>query len=262
MTMLRALIAEDEPILLQTLVHALQRLWPELAIVAQVENGVDAVTQALALRPDVLFLDIKMPGLSGLEAAQELAEEWPEGTAFPMLVFVTAYEQFALAAFDHAAVDYVCKPISDERLAKTVQRLRARVAAPDSELERALRQLRTLLPTGAGPAPSSALTIVRAAVGNQVRMIPVADVVYFEATDKYLRVVTADSEALIRLSLKELLPQLDPAQFWQIHRGTVVNAGSILLAQRDDAGKLSLRLRGRPELLRVSRLFAHRFRQM
>lgn len=256
----RALIAEDEPILLQMLVQALQRLWPELHIIAQVDNGIDAVTQALAHRPEILFLDIKMPGLSGLEAAHELAEEWPEDSPFPMLVFVTAYDQFALAAFDHAALDYVCKPISDERLAKTVQRLRDRTAMPDGELEHTLRQLRTLLPASAPPAPT--LTILRAAVGNQVRMIPIADVVYFEATDKYLRVVTADSEALIRLSLKELLPQLDPAQFWQIHRGTVVNAASVLLAQRDEAGKLSVRLRGRTEMLRVSRLFAHLFRQM
>ncbi len=260
MTILRALIAEDEPILLQMLVHALQRVWPELYIIAQVENGVDAVTQALALRPDILFLDIKMPGLSGLEAARELADEWPDDSVFPMLVFVTAYEQFALAAFDHAAVDYVCKPISDERLAKTVQRLRSRAVAPDGELDRVLHQLRTLLPDSAAAVP--ALTILRAAVGNQVRMIPIADVVYFEATDKYLRVVTADGEALIRMSLKELLPQLDPAQFWQIHRGTVVNAATILLAQRDEAGKLSVRLRGRTEPLRVSRLFAHLFRQM
>ena len=256
----RALIAEDEPVLAQILQQSLQRLWPTLEIVAVVDNGVAAVEQTLKLLPQIVFLDIKMPGQSGLDAARELAEEWPEQVVFPLLVFVTAYEQFALEAFDHAAVDYLCKPISDERLAKTVERLRARAAQPGGELERAIQQLRSLMPTS--PTPQARLTLLRAAVGNQIRMIPIADVVYFEATDKYVRVVTADAESLIRLSLKELLAQLDPEQFWQIHRGTVVNTANIILAQRDDLGKLSLRLRNRPELLRVSRVYAHLFRQM
>ena len=260
MTLTRALIAEDEPILAQILQQSLQRLWPALQIVAVVDNGIAAVEQTLALQPQIVFLDIKMPGQSGLEAARELTEEWPDGVAFPLLVFVTAYEQFALEAFEHAAVDYLCKPISDERLAKTVERLRARAAQPGEELERVVQQLRSLMPTGV--PPQARLTLIRAAVGNQTRLIPIAEVIYFEATDKYVRVVTAEAEALIRLSLKELLAQLDPEQFWQIHRGTVVNAASIVLAQRDDVGKLSLRLRNRPELLRVSRVFAHLFRQM
>ncbi|MEC5216675.1 DNA-binding LytR/AlgR family response regulator [Actimicrobium sp. GrIS 1.19] len=255
-----ALIAEDEPILAQMLVHALQRLWPELQIVAVVDNGVAAAQQALTLQPEILFLDIKMPGQSGLEVARELADEWPDGVAFPMLVFVTAYEEFAVQAFEHAAVDYLCKPINDVRLAKTIERLRVRARQPTRQLDDIVQQLRALVPA---IAPAAArLTMLRAAVGNQVRMIPVAEVVYFEATDKYLRVVCANGESLIRLSLKELMPQLDPDQFWQIHRRTLVNAACIELAQRDDAGKLSVRLRGRPELLRVSRLFAHLFRQM
>lgn len=256
----RALIAEDEPILAQVLLQSLQRLWPELHIAAMVDNGPAAVEQALALRPDILFMDIKMPGQSGLEAARELAEEWPDAVPFPMVVFVTAYEQFALDAFEHAAVDYLCKPITDERLAKTVARLQARSAQAGGELDRVVQQLRTLMPQQSRPVPR--LSILRAAVGSQVRMIALADVVYFEATDKYVRVVTADAESLIRMSLKELLPQLDPEQFWQIHRGTVVNAACIQLAQRDEVGKLSLRLRGRPEMLGVSRLFSHLFRQM
>ncbi|PIG26979.1 LytTR family two component transcriptional regulator [Janthinobacterium sp. 35] len=284
----RALIAEDEPILAATLTHALQRLWPELDIVATCPNGVEALRQGLALQPDILFLDIKMPGKTGLEAAEELAEQWPDGIAFPHIVFVTAYDEYALAAFEHAAADYVLKPVNDARLGKTVERLQQRLrdssvgngnatttatpaastttaplastettaSASDDNLARLLSQLQAMLP----PAPR--LQMIRAAVGNSVRMIALADVVYFEALDKYINVVCQDSEALIRTSLKELLPQLDPQQFWQIHRGTIVNASAIATAVRDDAGKLSLTLRQHPAQLRVSPLYAHLFRQM
>lgn len=262
-TTVRALVAEDEPILAYALLQTLQRLWPELQIGAVVQNGVAVVQEALAQRPDVLFLDIKMPGKTGLEAAQELAEDWPNDTPFPLVVFVTAYDEFALQAFEQAAADYVLKPISDERLSKTIARLKARLERHQEragELERIVGQLRALVP--ATPSPAEHLTIIRAAVGNQIRMIPVAEVLYFEATDKYVNVVTADSESLIRTSLKELLPQLDSNQFWQIHRGTVVNVNCIHAAVRDEAGKLSLKLRGRPESLAVSRVFAHLFKQM
>ncbi|KAB8058965.1 response regulator [Janthinobacterium sp. FT14W] len=285
----RALIAEDEPILAAALAHALQRLWPELDIVATCPNGVDALRQGLALQPDILFLDIKMPGKTGLEAAEELAEQWPGGVPFPHIVFVTAYDEYALAAFEQAAADYVLKPVNDARLGKTVERLRQRlrdsagtpsaaaasaatpassassapaqanaagIAAGDDNMARLLAQLQAMLP----PAPR--LQMIRAAVGNSVRMIALADVVYFEALDKYINVVCHDSEALIRTSLKELLPQLDPQQFWQIHRGTIVNAGAIATAVRDEAGKLSLTLRQHPAQLRVSPLYAHLFRQM
>ena len=284
----RALIAEDEPILAAALAHALRRLWPELDIVATCANGVEALQQGLALQPDILFLDIKMPGKTGLEAAEELAEQWPDGIAFPHIVFVTAYDEYALAAFEHAAADYVLKPVNDARLGKTVERLQQRLrdsagtsgtaaaaaataaaaaaaapvaatitAAPsDDNLARLLAQLQAMVP----PAPR--LQMIRAAVGNSVRMIALADVVYFEALDKYINVVCQDSEALIRTSLKELLPQLDPQQFWQIHRGTIVNASAIATAVRDEAGKLSLTLRQHPAQLRVSPLYAHLFRQM
>ena len=278
----RALIAEDEPILAAALAHALQRLWPELDIVATCPNGVEALRQGLALQPDILFLDIKMPGKTGLEAAEELAEQWPDGIAFPHIVFVTAYDEYALAAFEHAAADYVLKPVNDTRLGKTVERLQQRLrdsgngtttatpaattapmaatettaSASDDNMARLLSQLQAMLP----PAPR--LQMIRAAVGNSVRMIALADVVYFEALDKYINVVCQDSEALIRTSLKELLPQLDPQQFWQIHRGTIVNASAIATAVRDEAGKLSLTLRQHPAQLRVSPLYAHLFRQM
>lgn len=284
----RALIAEDEPILAAALAHALRRLWPALDIVATCANGVEALQQGLALHPDILFLDIKMPGKTGLEAAEELAEQWPDAQPFPQIVFVTAYDEYALAAFEHAAADYVLKPVNDARLGKTVERLQQRlqaapasapaqaqppIAAPiakagqvqslagrsvasDDNLVRLLAQLQAMVP----PAPR--LQMIRAAVGNSVRMIALADVVYFEALDKYINVVCRDSEALIRTSLKELLPQLDPQQFWQIHRGTIVNASAIASAVRDEAGKLTLTLRQHPAQLRVSPLYAPLFRQM
>lgn len=263
MNMIRALIAEDEPILAFTLQQTLQRLWPDLQVCGVVDNGISAVQEALAQKPDVLFLDIKMPGKSGLEAAQELAEDWAGDAPFPLVVFVTAYDEYALQAFEQAASDYVLKPISDARLGKTVERLKSRLAQHterNAELERIVGQLRSLVPQP--PSAAQRLTIIRAAVGNQVRMIPVTEVLYFEATDKYVNVVTADSESLIRTSLKELIPQLDGDQFWQIHRGTVVNAHRIDTATRDDAGKLSVRLHGHDRSLAVSRVFAHLFRQM
>ena len=275
---IRALIAEDEPILAAALTHALRRLWPELQLVATCANGVEALQQGLALRPDIVFLDIKMPGKTGLEAAEELAEQWEDGQEgqagrpFPQIVFVTAYDDYALAAFEQAAADYVLKPVNDARLGKTVERLKQRLqaavpgpaptasapapVASDDNLARLLAQLQAMTP----PAPR--LQLIRAAVGNSVRMIALADVVYFEALDKYINVVCRDGEALIRTSLKELLPQLDPQQFWQIHRGTIVSASAIASAVRDEAGKLSLTLRQHPAQLRVSPLYAHLFRQM
>ncbi|PFH08361.1 DNA-binding LytR/AlgR family response regulator [Collimonas sp. PA-H2] len=258
---LRALIAEDEPILAAALLQALQRLWPELQIVASVDNGLAVVEQTLKQRPDILFLDIKMPGKSGLEAAQELAEEWPENEAFPLIVFVTAYDEYAISAFEHAAADYVLKPISDARLGKTIARLQQRLQQNgdgNAALDRLIGQLHNMQPrTNTEP-----LTMIRAAVGNQIRMIPINEVIYFEASDKYINVVTADSESLIRTSLKELLPQIDSRQFWQVHRGTIVNHQCIQMAIRDESGKLSLKLRGRGESLAVSRVFAYLFKQM
>jgi DNA-binding LytR/AlgR family response regulator len=257
----RALIAEDEPVLAATLAKTLKQLWPELEIVATAPNGVAAVEQALALRPDILFLDIKMPGQTGIEAAEELAECWEGPAPFPQIVFVTAFDDYAIKAFEHAAADYVLKPVNEARLATTVERLRDRLStwAPDAGLTRLVEQLRGLLP--ATPEPGR-LTMIRAAVGNVVRMIPVSDVVFFQAVDKYVNVATRDSEGLIRLSLKELIPQLDATQFCQISRGTVVNMSCVASASRDTMGKMMLTLRNRSEKPRVSPLFAHLFRQM
>lgn len=269
-TTLSALIAEDEPILAATLQRTLHKLWPELQIAAIAPNGIAAVEQALALRPDVLFLDIKMPGRSGIEAAEELAERWDGARPFPQVVFVTAYDDYAVQAFEHAALDYVLKPVGEARLARTVERLRAHLersdhGGADGGMARLIEQMRALLPAApsatAADAPAR-LETIRAAVGNTVRMIPVQDVLYFQALDKYVNVASLEGDALIRLSLKELLAQLDPVQFCQIGRGSIVNLRHVASASRDDFGKLYLTLRGRAERLKVSPLFAHLFRQM
>jgi DNA-binding LytR/AlgR family response regulator len=285
-----ALIAEDEPLLAAALQAELARAWPTLQVLATVASGTQAVAQALALRPDVLFLDIRMPGQSGLEAAAALADEWPtagpgvqDAAPFPALVFVTAYDQYAVQAFEAQAVDYLLKPVQSARLAQTVQRLQQRLAqrrlSPDgpsaqTPLELALEQLRALLATAAAPStatnaassaatkPAEPLRVIQAGVGKHIRLVPVDEVLVFEAADKYLRVLTQDAELLIRTPLKELLAQLDASAFWQVHRGTVVRASAIHSVQRDEADKLSLVLRGRSERWPVSRLYAQRFRAM
>ena len=283
MTPARALIAEDEPLLAAGLRADLAALWPDLQVVASVGDGISAVTQALALQPDICFLDIRMPGSTGLEAAQALAEDWPDtasGAAFPLLVFVTAYDQYALRAFEAQAVDYLVKPLDRQRLAACVLRLQARLAErartaatpmaaalpgpaarADTDLNHTLAQLRALL-GGVAPPPGTRLEVIQAQVGNLVHMVPVYEVLYFEAADKYVRVVTAEREHLIRMSLRELLPQLDPQVFWQVHRGTVVQARCIATARREETGKVTLTLGGRPEKLTASRLYAHLFKGM
>lgn len=259
-----ALIAEDEPLLAQSLRDELARAWPELDVMAVVGDGASAVDQALALRPDVLFFDVRMPGRSGLEAAVELADEWPAGAAFPALVFVTAYDQYAVQAFEAQAVDYVLKPVQPARLDRTVARVRevlARRGPAGAGLEATLAQLRALV--AAGPQrPQEPLEVLQASVGNAIRMVPIGEVLYFEAADKYVRVLTAGHEYLLRTPLRELIPRLDPALFWQVHRGTVVRAPAIESVTRDESGKMHLALRGRPERLAVSRLYAHLFKAM
>ncbi len=262
-----ALIAEDEPLLAAALRAELAQAWPVLRIAAVVGDGRSAVTEALRLKPEVLFLDIRMPGQSGLEAAAELADEWPTNTPFPAIVFVTAYDQYAVQAFEAQAVDYLLKPVQPERLARTVQRVQqvlaqrgpADVAAP---LEHTLTQLRALLAPAAAASPSTPLRVIQASVGNQIRLVPIDEVLVFEAADKYVRVLTADTELLIRTPLKELIPQLDASLFWQVHRGTVVRATAIHSVRRDEAGKLSLHLRGRTQAWPVSRLYAGQFKAM
>ena len=268
MTAPRALIAEDEPLLAAALQQALAQAWPELQVQATVGDGLSAVRQALALRPEVLFFDIRMPGQSGLDAAAELADAWPADQPFPALVFVTAYDQYAVQAFEAQAVDYLLKPVQAARLQKTVQKLQLALTpqAPAAiNLEATLAQLRNLMaaPGLAAPAPPSApLTVIQASSGNQIHLVPVAEVLYFEAADKYVRVLTAGREYLIRTPLKELAAQLDASEFWQVHRGTLVRASAIASVTRDEAGRLHLALRQRPETLAVSRLYAHLFKAM
>ena len=261
-----ALIAEDEPLLAQALQAELARAWPELRIAATAGDGAAAVQAALQHRPDVLFFDIRMPGLGGLDAAAELADAWPQDTPFPALVFVTAYDQYALQAFEAQAVDYVLKPVQPARLQKTVEKLQrvlAQRATQGADLDATLGQLRHLLQAASpAAAPQPLLKVIQASVGSAIRMVPVAEVVYFEAADKYVRVVCADGEVLIRTPLKDLLPQLEPQLFWQVHRGTVVRATAVDSVHRDEAGKLHLVLRGRKERLPVSRLYAHLFKAM
>jgi DNA-binding LytR/AlgR family response regulator len=261
-----ALIAEDEPLLADALRSGLLAAWPELTVVAVVGNGHAAVAESLRLKPQVLFFDIRMPGFVGLDAAAELADQWdPAAGPLPHLVFVTAYDEYAVQAFERQAVDYVLKPVRPERLAQTVQRVQ-RLAGAAGGTDQMLAQLRALLAPPAPAAPVAPLRIIQASVGSGERaalhMVPVDEVLYFEAADKYVRVLTASHEYLIRTPMKDLLPQLSPEEFWQIHRGTVVRAGSIESVVRDESGKLRLSLRGRKEQLAVSRLYAHLFRAM
>jgi DNA-binding LytR/AlgR family response regulator len=277
MTPPTCLIAEDEPLLAQGLRAELEAAWPGLQVAAVVGDGFSAIEHTLALRPKLCFFDIRMPGCSGLEAAQALAEDWPDtaqGPPFPLIVFVTAYDDYALQAFSAQAVDYLLKPLDSPRLAACVARLRKRLAdrVPAAQaLEHSVAQLRALLAApglgvglgaGSGPAATTAvrLEVIQAQVGNLVHLVPVDDVLYFEAADKYVRVVTAEREHLIRMSLRDLLPQLDPARFWQVHRGTVVQARAIATARREESGKVTLNLRGRNEKLTASRLYAHLFK--
>ncbi len=264
-----ALIAEDEPLLAAALQAELAAAWPELRVVAVVGDGQSAGDRALALRPDICFLDIRMPGRSGLDAAQALAEDWPDGAALPLLVFVTAYDQYALQAFDAQAVDYLVKPVDPARLAACVERLQARLAERQREpaatpaLDPMLQQLRALLAGDAAPAAAAQrLEVIAAGAGATVHLVPVAEVLYIEAADKYLRVVTASAEHLIRMSLRELLPRLDAAVFWQVHRGLIVRASAIATARREESGKVVLSLRNRPERLVASRLYAHLFKPL
>lgn len=262
-----ALIAEDEPLLAQSLQAELARAWPALQIAAVAGDGLSAAREALRLRPDVLFMDIRMPGQDGLAAAEEIAERWPSDEApMPQLVFVTAYDEYAARAFEAQALDYLMKPVQPQRLARTVARLQARLAAPAALPQQALAQWRDLLGVASPPRGESApLKFIAAsnAGGTTVRMVPVDEVLYFEAADKYVRVLTADAEHLIRTPLKQLLPQLDPQRFWQIHRAVVVRADAVDAVHRDETGRMQLTLRGRPdEPLPVSRLYAPLFRAM
>lgn len=271
----RALVAEDEPLLAQALVAALACAWPALQVLPACHDGLSALARLLVERPQVAFLDIRMPGASGLDVARALAEDWPDGEPAPLVVFVTAHDEFAIQAFEHAAVDYLLKPVTPARLARTVARLQARLAETSGssiddfaarlvDAQAHLAHDGTQAAHRGTPAPTAGVPLrhLRAGQGDTVRFVPVDAVLWLQATDKYVNVVTADGEHLLRESLRDLLPRLDASRFVQIHRATVVNLDAVDRAVRDDAGRVVLHLRHRPERLAVSRLHVHRFRAM
>jgi len=250
MTPITALIADDEEAPSEQLRAALGRLWPELKLVAASTNGAEAWDDCLAFEPAIAFLDIRMPGLTGLEVARRLSAL----AAPPLIVFVTAYDDHALAAFDAGAVDYVLKPIDDERLAQALAKLRARLAQPTPDTTALQRLLAGLVQARPVARP------IQASIGREVQLIPPEDVIYFEADARYTRVVHSGGEALIRTPLRELLTQLDPDQFWQIHRSVLVNSRCLARAIRVDEGTMVVTLRGRDEKLPVSRQFQALFK--
>jgi DNA-binding LytR/AlgR family response regulator len=256
------LIADDEPLLREALGRQLARAWPELEVVAQARNGREAVAQFEALRPDVCFLDVHMPGLSGVEAGHQIGRR-------AHLVFVTAYDRYAVEAFAQGALDYLVKPVEPARLAETVARLkdRLRAAEPAGNTEALLQQLVEEMERLRGGAATAPLRWIRAQVGEVLRLIPVEDVDYLRSDTKYTRVAWrgeagSSGEALVRIPLKQLAAQLDPAQFAQVHRSVVVNLKSISHVTRDDNESAEIHLRGRKEVLPVSRSYLHLFRQM
>jgi DNA-binding LytR/AlgR family response regulator len=238
-----ALIVEDEPLLLAELRDQLAALWPELEIVGQAENGVEAVALLESLRPDIVFLDIQIPGLNGVDVARNVAES-------AQIVFVTAYAEHAVSAFEAGAVDYIVKPVTPARLLQTVKRLKTRsVAAVPAAVWQQVA------------APVQHLKWIKASSGNMVRLVMVRDVQYFQSDGKYTRVVTHDGEALIRLPLKSLIGQLDPGQFAQIHRGAIINLEAVDRIERDGTA-MEIRLKGRTEKLPVSEAYTRQFKQM
>ena len=253
--MTTALIADDEPHLAAYLKEQLARLWPELRVVAMARNGLEAAEQIAAHHPGVAFLDIKMPGMTGLEVAQGI-----EGRT--QVVFVTAFDDYAVEAFEHEAIDYVLKPVKADRLEKTIARVRRALDAPppdDGHLAGALRQL--LAGAVQGPA-TPRLRYIRASQGDMVHQIAVEDVLFFRADDKYTCVQTASGEHLIRTTIAELAAQLDPEQFWQVHRSTIINLRHMAGTRRDELSRLFVRMRGPAGELAVSRAYVHLFKAM
>jgi len=249
----RAIIADDERLMREQLRARLAAAWPELQIVAEAKNGEEAVQLVASERPDLAFLDIQMPGLTGIEAARVI------GTACHV-VFVTAFSEFAVDAFEEGAVDYVLKPAESERLGRTVARLKARIDSQPRDIEALLDRLAERIGGGSGRAAH--LQWIQASMGQQLRLIPVADVLFFTSDEKYTRVQTETYEALIRKPIKELIEQLDPAQFWQIHRATIINIRAVAGIVRDLRGRQLVQFRNFPEKLEISRNFTHLFKQM
>jgi DNA-binding LytR/AlgR family response regulator len=271
-TPLRALVADDERLLREQLKARLAIAWPDLVVCGEARDGQEAIDKAQELRPDVVFLDIRMPGMTGLEAAREIITL--PGWAGE-IVFVTAYDEYAVTAFERGAIDYLLKPVEADRLAQTAQRVRSRLVdrrnvassselatdepAIDALLEKLLKAQQSMQRQAGAPAEGP-LRWIQCTVGSTTRLIDVKDVLFFRSDEKYTRVQTREQEALIRTPIRELMPRLDPEHFWQIHRSTIVNLAAIAAVVRDDTGRQRVQLHGHPEVLEVSRSFGHLFR--
>ena len=249
-----ALIVDDEAPMRDQLRARLREVWPELDIVGEAANGVDAVTMARQHKPDIVFLDIRMPGQSGIEAARHLYNSCH-------IVFVTAYDQYAIDAFEHGAMDYLLKPVTADRLRTTCERLKQRAARAPGDIGEQLAQLTQILQRGEEKKPEY-LRWIQAQVGTSLRMISTREVLFFQSDEKYTVVQTAQAEMLIRKTLKELEAELDPDEFWRIHRSTLVRVDAIAEVSRDDRGRQMLRVKNHPNLLEVSRNHSHLFQQM
>lgn len=245
-----AVIAEDEAVLREELQAHLETLWPELEVRAAVGDGHAALAALAEHRPQVLFLDIQMPGMSGIEVARQVSDQCH-------VVFVTAHDEFAVAAFEQGAIDYVMKPFSSERLALAIERLKSRLASQPANLDGLLERLTRQL-----PRPHAFLRWINASQGSELRFITVDEICYFRSDTKYTRVVTANQESLIRKSVRELVTELDPDAFWQVHRSVIVNLSEVAGVQRDLRGRIQLRLKRRQETLPVSQQYSHLFHQM
>ena len=269
----RAVIADDERLMRDQLRTRLHQVWPELEVVAEARNGLEAVQAVREHQPDVIFLDIRMPGLTGVEAAKEIAQlELSDDALLPEMVFITAYDQYAIDAFEQGVVDYVLKPAEPERLRLTAERLKTRLMqrAPefnglekDSSLAtHSVQQLLHVLSAQVSGRPAQYLSWLQASVGQTLQLVPVEDVLYCVSDEKYTRVQTAKQEFLIRKPIKELVEALDPTIFWQIHRSTLVNVKAIAGVLRDERGRQEVLIKGRSEKLQVSRSAAQLFRSM
>lgn len=249
-----ALIVDDEAPMRDQLRLRLSEAWPELAILGEATNGLEAVGMAAQLKPDIVFLDIRMPGQSGIEAARQLYDR-------SHIVFVTAYDQYALDAFEQGAMDYLLKPVVAERLKRTCDRLRARLTQAPRDIGAQLEQLTRVLQHGSSKPPEY-LRWIQAQVGNSLRMVSTREILFFRSDDKYTLVQTAQAELLIRKTLKELEAELDPSEFWRIHRGALVRVDAIAEVSRDERGRQMLKVRGWNGALEVSRNHSHLFQQM
>ena len=248
--MTTALIAEDEPLMRERLIATLKETWPELDVTCIAKNGVEALEHWRRHRPQVAFLDIRMPGKTGLEVAAEIGDQ-------AHLVFITAYDEYAVQAFENGAVDYLMKPVETERMASAVARIKKRLGAAPADLSGLLGQL---LNQGA-KAGATKLKWIRASLGNHTKLINVEDVLFFQSDTKYTRIVLRESEALVRTPLKELIEGLDDEVFWQVHRGVIINAHAIDRAVREGPEKLVVHIKGHKETLPVSRQYFHLFKQ-